>query len=72
MLEALHEVAITNNILLDISLEERMACGVKACVGCSIKTKEGMKKICYDGPVFPSDKILELHPKEQVESTCCN
>ncbi len=72
MLEALHEVAVNNNILLDISLEERMACGVKACVGCSIKTKEGMKKICYDGPVFSSSKIIELHPKEKVENSCCN
>lgn len=73
MLEALHKITSEKNILLDISLEERMACGVKACVGCSIKTLQGMKKICYDGPVFNADHILEAHPKNNGEITfCCN
>lgn len=40
-----------------ISLEERMGCGFGACMGCSIKTKVGPKRICKDGPVFNS---LEL------------
>lgn len=31
-----------------------MACGQGACVGCSISTDDGMKKVCYDGPVFYS------------------
>ena len=43
-----------NNILSQISMEERMACGQGACVGCSISTDDGMKKVCYDGPVFYS------------------
>ena len=37
-----------------LSMEERMACGQGACVGCSISTDDGMKKVCYDGPVFYS------------------
>ncbi len=47
-------------------MEERMACGVKACVGCSIKTTIGMKKVCYDGPVFDS-RILAVNDKDLVE-----
>ncbi len=37
---------------VQVSLEVRMACGLGACYGCSIKTKGGMKKVCRDGPVF--------------------
>lgn len=35
-----------------LSLEERMGCGFGACVGCSIQTNEGVKRVCKDGPVF--------------------
>lgn len=45
---------------VQISLEVRMGCGVGACYACSIKTKNGMKQICRDGPVFNLyDIILE-------------
>lgn len=42
-----------------VSLEKRMGCGIGACLGCSIKTTEGMKRVCKEGPVFDSD-ILDL------------
>lgn len=71
MLNVLHKVTRVNNIKLDISLEERMACGVKACVGCSIKMRDGMKKVCYDGPVFSSEQIIEWQPKEELGNGCC-
>lgn len=35
-----------------LSMENRMACGLGACLGCTIKTKEGNKRCCKDGPVF--------------------
>lgn len=35
-----------------VAAEERMACGVGACLGCVIKTKNGYKRVCTDGPVF--------------------
>ncbi len=35
-----------------LSLEERMGCGFGACMGCSIQTAEGPKRVCKDGPVF--------------------
>ena len=40
------------------SLEHRMACGIGACLGCSIRTKNGMKRVCKDGPVFLSTDLL--------------
>ena len=49
-----------------------MACGVKACVGCSIKTKAGMKKVCHDGPVFKAETIVDLDPVEKTETCCGN
>ena len=43
----------------ELSLEERMGCGFGACVGCSVKTTKGFKKVCADGPVFPAEEVLE-------------
>ncbi|MBQ1406763.1 MAG: dihydroorotate dehydrogenase electron transfer subunit, partial [Eubacterium sp.] len=40
-----------------LSLEERMGCGFGACMGCSLKTKHGMKRVCKDGPVFDAQEI---------------
>ena len=40
------------------SFEERMGCGFGACMGCSIKTKNGNKRICKDGPVLDSEEII--------------
>ncbi len=61
MMEKIAEVAIKNNIECEISLESRMACGTKACVGCSIKTINGMKKVCGDGPVFNAKEIIQFN-----------
>ena len=40
------------------SLEENMACGVGACLGCVIKTKVGYQRVCKDGPVFDLKQIM--------------
>ncbi|MGI6211497.1 MAG: dihydroorotate dehydrogenase electron transfer subunit [Anaerovoracaceae bacterium] len=40
------------------SFEERMGCGFGACMGCSMKTRYGYKRICKDGPVLDRDEIL--------------
>lgn len=44
-----------------LSMENRMACGVGACLGCTITTTEGNKRCCKDGPVF-SGEILQFEP----------
>ena len=41
-----------------ISLEVRMGCGLGVCYGCTVKTKNGLKQVCRDGPVFDLEDIL--------------
>ena len=36
----------------EYSMEERMGCGFGVCLGCTIVTREGAKRVCADGPVF--------------------
>jgi dihydroorotate dehydrogenase electron transfer subunit len=43
---------------VQVSLEERMACGVGACYGCTVKTRKGLKQVCHDGPVFELSDIV--------------
>ena len=40
------------------SFEARMACGFGACVGCTIQTRKGLRRVCKDGPVFRKEDIL--------------
>lgn len=40
-----------------LSFEERMACGIGACYGCMLETKEGLKRVCKDGPVFALGEV---------------
>lgn len=59
LLKKVKNIAKAKNIPTYISLEERMACGVGACLGCSVKTPDGgYKKTCSDGPVFSADEII--------------
>ena len=62
--EGLKQYAEEHKIVCYISLEERMACGIGACLGCVCKTKEKdahsnvcNKRICKDGPVFLSTEV---------------
>ena len=64
MLRALKEYAAEKNITCWISMEERMACGVGACLACVCKSKEidahsqvHNKRVCKDGPVFLSTEV---------------
>ena len=43
---------------VQISLEMRMGCGLGVCYGCTVKTKNGLKQVCKDGPVFDLGDIL--------------
>lgn len=52
--------ALTNALTIpgQISLEERMGCGFGICMGCSIQTVSGAKRVCKEGPVFRKEEIL--------------
>jgi NAD(P)H-flavin reductase len=41
-----------------ISLERRMACGVGACLGCTVHTVSGNRRCCADGPVFKAEEVI--------------
>lgn len=43
----------------EVSMEERMGCGFGACMGCTIQTTQGSKRVCKEGPVFPAE-ILQF------------
>ena len=58
MLKALSAYANARNIPCQISVEERMACGVGACKGCVVKTLMGYKLCCNWGPVFNSREVI--------------
>ena len=47
-----------NKALIQISMESHMACGIGACLGCTVKTNEGNLRVCKDGPVFDSKEIF--------------
>ena len=62
MLKAVTNFAKKNNISAQVSLEERMACGIGTCVGCVVRIKRDdsweYKKVCIDGPVFLREEVL--------------
>ena len=53
MLRALHRTGISGQL----SFEERMGCGFGACMGCTCHTLVGTKRVCKDGPVFPTEEV---------------
>lgn len=64
MLRAIKQYAEENSIECYISLEERMACGIGACLACVCQSKEkdhhsnvNNKRICKDGPVFLATEV---------------
>lgn len=57
MLKVVSEIACENKIKAQLSLEEHMACGIGACLGCVVATKNGYKRVCKDGPVFSSEEL---------------
>ena len=53
-----HKQKLFGEKSVQVSLEMRMACGHGVCYGCTIKTKNGLRQVCQDGPVFDLDDIL--------------
>ena len=63
MLKAVRDLSIAENIQCQISLEERMGCGIGACLGCAVKTAKSPKDapeyihVCKAGPVFNANEV---------------
>lgn len=58
MLRGIAETAVSLGMQGYISLEENMACGIGACLGCVVKTKSGYKRVCKEGPIFGVSEIV--------------
>lgn len=62
MLKAVIETAKKYNVPCEVSLEQRMACGVGACVGCACNIRRDGKdlvlRVCKDGPVFKAEEVV--------------
>ena len=62
MLKKITEICEKNDIYCQVSLEQRMACGVGACLVCVCRTvkdgKEFNSHVCKDGPVFDSKEVV--------------
>ena len=58
MLAYVQKICKEANIPSYLSMESRMACGMGACLGCTIPTTEGNKRCCKDGPVFPGEILI--------------
>lgn len=56
MMKKIQELNLKSKVFF--SLEARMGCGIGACLSCSCKTKEKMKRICKEGPVFNSREVV--------------
>lgn len=62
MLRAVQRIA--SGIACQLSLEERMGCGVGACVVCNCKVRKPggddyeYRRVCVDGPVFPAEEVM--------------
>ena len=64
MLRAIKNYGMEKNLITYLSLEERMACGIGACLACVCKSKEkdehtnvNNKRVCKEGPVFLAEEV---------------
>lgn len=62
MLKAVAEVCRNNSKPCQVSLEERMGCGIGACLVCACKTRQGENEeyvhVCKNGPVFNAEEVV--------------
>ena len=63
MLAYIQKIAKEAGVKCFLSIEKKMLCGAGACLGCTVRTKEGNRRVCKDGPVFNAE-ILEFEKPE--------
>lgn len=64
MMRGVAKLAKEKKLPCEVSFEKRMACGLGACLSCSIDTVDGRRKVCKDGPVFDAQKVFGGEPRE--------
>jgi dihydroorotate dehydrogenase electron transfer subunit len=57
MLESVRRICHERSVHAELALEEAMACGFGACFGCVVKTIDGYRRICVDGPVIAASEL---------------
>lgn len=58
MIRGAAAIAAARGVPCEASVEEIMACGVGACRGCVVATRDGYRAACTDGPVFDTAELL--------------
>jgi NAD(P)H-flavin reductase len=59
MLESVRRICGERSVPAELALEEAMACGFGACFGCVVRTRQGYRRICVDGPVLSAAELDE-------------
>jgi dihydroorotate dehydrogenase electron transfer subunit len=63
MLEAVRRICAERSVPVELAMEEAMACGFGACYGCVVRTRDGYRRLCVDGPVIRGADLDEgWHP----------
>jgi dihydroorotate dehydrogenase electron transfer subunit len=57
LMSKVNDISEVYNVETQLLLEEKMACGIGACLGCTCETKNGYQKVCTDGPMFYGDEV---------------
>lgn len=58
MMKKIGKFSIENRIRCFVSLEQNLACGLGACLGCVVLTRQGYQRVCKDGPIFEAKDII--------------
>jgi NAD(P)H-flavin reductase len=62
LLKVVAELCHRSSVPCYVSMERRMACGVGACLGCTVRTMGGNRRCCVDGPIFSAQEVLFGNP----------
>lgn len=57
MLEAVRQLCAQRDVPAQLALESGMACGFGACFGCVVHTRDGLIRLCVDGPVLDASRL---------------